>query len=163
MTYDSGCYALDSIQPCPIAITFPGDKVYRFQSVLPPSSQYGYPIGSVAMTFTNLPGTHGTLEIDIGYINLVNWMDFSGFNPTRFRFTSAEGDVYVIDQTAGVQSITDRNQNTLTITTNGIVHSSGASVTFLRDAQGRIREIVDPIRPPQRHAGVRCRYGLCSH
>ena len=31
------------------------------------------------------------------------------------------------------------------ITTNGVAHSSGAGVSFLRDPQGRIREIVDPL------------------
>ncbi len=112
------------------------------------------------MTFTNLPGTSGSLEIDgdnradvdgyFGYINLINFEDFSTFNPTRFRLTTAEGDIYIVDEKEGLKSLSDRNSNTLLITTQGIqwtndvTHSGGVGISFLRDTQGRITNIVDP-------------------
>jgi len=150
----SSWYVLDSIKPRRVTVTI-GDRAFEFESRLTPSEQFGAPIASTRMTFTNLPGTYGTLEIDgdnladvsgfLGYVDLVNLGDGAYFNPTRFRFTSAEGDVYIIDEAVGLESLTDRNGNTLTITTNGIFHSSGLSVAFERDAEGRIQAITDPM------------------
>lgn len=50
----------------------------------------------------------------------------------------------MIDQTGGVQTITDPNGNVLSFTANGITHSAGLGVTFTRDANGRITQITDP-------------------
>lgn len=153
-TFETPFYSLDSVQPRRITVTLAGDKAYEFESVLTPSEQFGAPIESTRMTFTNLPSTYGTLEIDgdnkadvagsIGFINLIDISTTDYFNPTRFKFTTAEGDVYIIDEKEGLKRMTDRNGNTLTITTNGIFHSSGVSVTFTRDLQGRITAITDP-------------------
>lgn len=41
--------------------------------------------------------------------------------------------------------VRDLNNNTLTFTRDGIIHSSGKSVTFERDAMGRITRILDPM------------------
>jgi YD repeat-containing protein len=51
---------------------------------------------------------------------------------------------FVIEQGVGVKSMTDLNGNTLTINSNGIIHSSGESVVFTRDSLGRITQISDP-------------------
>ncbi len=75
-----GWYSLDSVKARQITLTFGGDKVYRFGSVVTPSEQYGYPIGSVRMTFTNAPGTYGALEIDGD-----NRADLDGYNQCGFR------------------------------------------------------------------------------
>jgi YD repeat-containing protein len=61
-----------------------------------------------------------------------------------FKLTTAEKFVYVIDQTGGVQTITDANGNVLSFTANGITHSAGLGVVFTRDANGRITQITDP-------------------
>ena len=50
----------------------------------------------------------------------------------------------MIDQTGGVQTITDPNGNVLSFTANGITHSAGLGITFTRDANGRITQITDP-------------------
>ncbi|MEZ6101666.1 MAG: putative Ig domain-containing protein [Pirellulaceae bacterium] len=68
----------------------------------------------------------------------------SGLNPDRYFLTRPDGTVYVYDQFTGLESITDRNGNTVTFTEDGITHSSGESIRFHRDGRGRIREIVDP-------------------
>ncbi len=153
-------YALDPVQPREITITLADNKVYHFQALVTPSQQFFYPIEDVHMTFTNMPGTYGGLAIDgdneatvdspSGYANLININDFSYFNPTRFRLTNEVGEVYIIDENAGLQSMADRNGNALLISTNGVIWTntltgtSGIGITFLRDAQGRITNIVDP-------------------
>ncbi|MGZ5518859.1 MAG: hypothetical protein ACXWJX_14280, partial [Limisphaerales bacterium] len=48
------------------------------------------------------------------------------------------------------------NSNTLTITPNGISHSSGVSVTFTPDNLGRLTTITDPI-------GNQLQYGYGSN
>src|SRR5262249_36694335 len=55
---------------------------------------------------------------------------------------------YHFGQSTGLQSITDRNGVTLTFTRNGITSSLGTSITFERDAQGRIERIIDPAGKP---------------
>ena len=45
---------------------------------------------------------------------------------------------------AGVESITDPNGHSVTFSDTGIVHSSGKSVSFIRDAEGQITAITDP-------------------
>jgi YD repeat-containing protein len=79
-----------------------------------------------------------------GLVNLINLSNQQIYNPKVFRLTTAEGYVYVIDQKLGVTSMTDLNANSLTINSTGIIHSSGKSIVFTRDAQGRITRITDP-------------------
>jgi YD repeat-containing protein len=71
--------------------------------------------------------------------------DTSGiFDRTQFKYTSKDGTEFVINQGGGLQSLKDTNNNTLTISASGIVHSSGKSITFTRDTQGRITQMTDP-------------------
>ena len=67
-----------------------------------------------------------------------------GINPNRYTLTTADGTAYVYDQVAGLQDITDLNGNQVTFTDNGVFHSSGESIQFIRDPQGRIKQIIDP-------------------
>ncbi len=39
----------------------------------------------------------------------------------------------------------DRNGNEVFVTSSGIIHENGRSVSFVRDAQGRITQIIDPL------------------
>ena len=50
----------------------------------------------------------------------------------------------MLDRTSGLVSATDRNGNTLTVSPTGITSSLGPSITFTRDAQGRITKVVGP-------------------
>jgi RHS repeat-associated protein len=159
-TPSSGWYSLDPVKPRQVTITLSDNKVYHFESALTPAQQWGYPIESVRMTFTNQPGTYGSLVIDgddeaavdayTGYVDLVDFVNFSFFNPTRFRFTNEVGDTYIIDELAGLQQMADRNGNTLLISSSGVLWTNvttggpAVGITFLRDAQGRITNIIDP-------------------
>jgi RHS repeat-associated protein len=73
------------------------------------------------------------------------------FNPAdslfeaSYTLTTHEGIAYDIDAPTGkLQSVRDTNGNTLTFTEGGVTSSTGVSVTFERDAQGRIGAVVDP-------------------
>ncbi len=149
-----GWYQLDPVRPREIAITFPNDRVCRFRASPIPDLQFGYPIATARLQFSALPGTLGSLEIEgtdlatidgfTGPVDLIDLGTFADFNPTRFRYHSPEGDTYVLDERTGLESITDRHGNSLTIDETGIHHSSGVSVQFVRDAEGCIVEIIDP-------------------
>lgn len=69
------------------------------------------------------------------------------WNPNRFKFTTKEGVVYTISETAGLETVRDANGNTLTIAPQGIISSLGVALTFQRDAAGRITKIIEPPVP----------------
>ena len=141
-----------------VTITFPGGKIYKFQAQLTPQCQLAGPITGPTLGFAQIPGEAGTEGATLapadggqalidgpipGRFNLVA-ADGSVYNPTTFNLTTAEGFTYTIDQTKGLSQIADLNGNTLTITHDGVLHSSGKSLLFHRDGQGRITSITDP-------------------
>ncbi len=73
---------------------------------------------------------------------------FSGI----YRLTTREGIIYRIDAVTGdLLTVEDRNGNQLSFSDDGIVSSTGQSVGFERNAQGRIVSVIDP-------AGQRIQY-----
>jgi RHS repeat-associated protein len=67
------------------------------------------------------------------------------YAPTTYRYTDPYGVVYTMGTDGTLKSIQDRNNNVLTFTPGGIVSEpSGQTVSFTRDAQGRITKIVTP-------------------
>ena len=147
-------YCIAPLFPRYVTVTFPNEKVYRFAAVASPQCQPIAPIQTPTITFVPVGKTHGTLTADggtdvmtdgsiPGTVNLVT-TDVVPYDPTLFRLTTESGVTYVIDETKGVQQIIDRAGNELTISRDGIAHSSGRGVTFTRDAAGRITAITDP-------------------
>jgi RHS repeat-associated protein/uncharacterized repeat protein (TIGR01451 family) len=67
------------------------------------------------------------------------------FDPQRVRLTTIDGTRIELARRGGITLIEDRNGNSLSITANGIVHSTGTSITFARDSQNRITAITDPM------------------
>jgi len=63
---------------------------------------------------------------------------------TKYRLTTRFGFIYNLDEDFGVESVVDPNGNSLTYSDTGIVHSSGKSVSFVRNADGQITSITDP-------------------
>jgi RHS repeat-associated protein len=148
-------YCVQPTRSHTVTVTFPNGKVYKFQAGTSPQCQRVVPIQTANMVFTPMAGTQGALEVvgatDVfvvgSYPGPVDVLDFDTldfFNPTLFKLTTEDGTAYVVDQQGGVQSMTDSNGNTLNINANGITHSSGKSVAFTRDSQGRITQITDP-------------------
>jgi RHS repeat-associated protein len=143
-----------------VTVTFPDGRLFKFQATLSSQCQLIAPFEFATVGYSQLPGTPGTQgarlvaldENDVfvagaapGDVELLSAETVDVYNPTRFQLTTAEGYVYVIDQKAGLQRIVDPNGNTVTVSANGLIHSSGKSVAFTRDAQGRITRITDPL------------------
>jgi len=142
-----------------VTVTFPDGRQFKFQASLNAQCQLIAPFEFATVSYRQLtasPGTQGARlvaldENDVfvagaapGDVELLNAESVETYNPTRFQLTTADGTSYIIDEKAGLQSVRDLNNNTLTITPQGIIHSGGRSLTFTRDAQGRITRITDP-------------------
>ena len=103
-----------------------------------------------APVFRPDPGVEETLEV--AYTPLSIFGDGSvglylfGFtyNPSNYTLTTKNGTGYNYNQYNGLQTVEDRNGNTLTFEDDGITSSTGLEVDFIRDSQGRITQIVDP-------------------
>jgi RHS repeat-associated protein len=152
-------YCVQPVHPKVVTITFPDGKQYKFQAAPNPSCQQAAPFTQATMGYTQLQGDSGTggatliatgdnsVIADASVPGLFNWISVSGgvlYNPTQFQLSTAEGYVYVVDEKLGLLSLTDPNGNKLTVNSGGIIHSSGKSIVFTRDAQGRITKITDP-------------------
>lgn len=141
---------------------------------LPSNCKFDGPVTTGTMQFVALNGSQGTLTLStqsgddasgsfaweaglggLGVGKLTQGIaNTSTFNPTTFRYTEPDGTSYVIDEVLGMLSLTDTNENTLTINAAGVHHSAGESILFTRDtANGnRITEVTDP-------AGQKILYG----
>jgi RHS repeat-associated protein len=154
-----GSFAMQEGRPHKVTITFPDGKVYEFQGALSPSQQQAGTITAGTYGFTPIAPTLGTLAVVGDNDILVNGapdeqntsvpvtlnnLNGTLFNPTLFKLTTVEGAEFVIDQKKGLVSMTDLNGNSVTFTDNGIISSTGKSIVFDRDAQGRIAKITDP-------------------
>ncbi|MBY0276502.1 FG-GAP-like repeat-containing protein [Candidatus Binatia bacterium] len=145
-----------------VALTLPDGKVETFDLQLSPTAQPFSLDFTNAVGFTPRPGTLGTLEsldntsllVVPGGAEVELWDDttFQTYAPRRFRYTSPTGQKIVIDRLGGVESVTDPNGNGLTFDAFGITHTSGKSVAFTRDGEGRITQITDPAGAIQQYA-----------
>lgn len=144
--------------PHTVTVTYPDGKIEEFSLAVSPSSQMVYPIEIATISFVPKAGTTSTLtSLDQSPADLLvnppsvssntTLVDYSIniYDPQRFRLTTLDGTVYVLNRQTGLESIKDSNGNTITFTSNGIIHSAGKSVLFNRDAQGRITSITDPM------------------
>jgi len=102
-------------------------------------------------SFTPDPGVFDKLEVESQPLTLrgdgtvgIFFYSFIGFNPSVYKLTTKNGTVYRYDQNKGLIDITDRNGNVLNYTDQGINSSTGQSIAFQRDFEGRITQITDP-------------------
>lgn len=123
-------YCLDSTTSKIVTVTFPGGKVYRFQTQNSIECQNFGPIIAPVLSFTQLPGPANTAGatltpadggqavLDGSIPGPQNFFGFDGnvYNPTAFVLKTADGTRYGIDQKLGLTSVTDVNGNTLTFT-----------------------------------------------
>lgn len=149
-------YCVEPTRAHLVTVTFPGGKVYKFRPAVSPHCQPAFPIEFANVTFEPMPGTNGSLaavgsnEVVVagssypGPVDLHGDGAFGFYDPTVFRLMTEDGTTYVLEEGAGVRSVADTSGNTLTIGRDGIIHSSGKSVSFTRDAGGRITQITDP-------------------
>ncbi len=69
--------------------------------------------------------------------------DMSIFAPEHFMLTRADGIKYYFTLKDGLYKIEDTYGRNITITNEGITYSEGGSITFNRDANGKITSITD--------------------
>ncbi len=108
--------------------------------------------------FTPEPGLPGTLapsghgctlggyyfwDVIVQYGNLYMCDTGGQYSPPGYIYTDQFGTQYTMGSDGSLQSIVDRGGNTLTVTASGISSSTGLSVPFVRDSQGRITQITD--------------------
>jgi RHS repeat-associated protein len=168
-------YCITPAQNHIVTIRLPGDQLYQFQPVLTAGvvdfsgdkqngCQYLTPLQTVDVSFVPVgatpanatltavngtalfvSGTFGAIGAPPAPIQLVDSVTGNTFDPDQFQFTMPTGQTFLVSRTFGVQSVTDTNSNTLTITSAGITSSTGKGVSFTRDSQNRITTITDPM------------------
>ena len=156
-------YFIDPVNERDLTVTLANGREYKFTATFYTNSQFGAPIDSGTVVYQPTPDTYATLQSvegdDVtvaiansipGTVDLFDAATGDFFNPTLFKMTTEEGEVYIIDEITGLQSMSDRNGNTLLFSTNGVFWTNtvtggpSTGVTFVRDLQGRISQILDP-------------------
>ena len=66
------------------------------------------------------------------------------YNPETYILISPEGTRYTYEQHGGLTSVEDAGGNRITVSANGFTATDGRSIEFVRDAQNRITQIIDP-------------------
>jgi RHS repeat-associated protein len=154
-------YFMDSVNDRDLTVTLANGREFKFTAKFSPESRLDVPIQSGIVTYQPTPDTYAKLEsvrgddVEVsgsipGPVDLFDVQTGGFFNPSLFKLTTEEGEVYIIDENEGLKSLTDRNGNTLLVTTNGVVWTNtitggpSVGVTFVRDPEGRISQIIDP-------------------
>lgn len=137
--------------PHVVTITWPDGRQELFD--LTPAKGSTFYRWLTTAAFTGRPGTTSKLEVagdaTLSYLDDGNlYGGFVGedgvFDPQRFRLTTKDGTVYLLDRDTGVVSITEPNGERITFGSGGITSTSGPGVTFARDTRGRITRIEGP-------------------
>jgi uncharacterized repeat protein (TIGR01451 family) len=146
-----GCqYAFKSSVPHTVTVTFPDQHQERFNFTPSGGFSVFYFLGAAA--FTPVPGTGTTstleaLSTDISYDfagNIDNDLFGDLYSPTRFKLTTRDGKVFVLDTATGLVSETDPSGNSVSVDGSGVHASTGQSITFVKDGTGRITKITEP-------------------
>jgi RHS repeat-associated protein len=152
-------YCIQAAKPHQVTVSFSDDTTYQFLSATNPQCRQLVPIQDepVSMTFSPIGITPSNASLAIlggtqplvtgsvpGPVSLLDQNTFASFDPDQYLLTLPDGRVLQISRSSGLQSMTDLNGNKLTVTSAGITHSSGKSVSFLRDQTGHITKITDP-------------------
>ena len=135
-----------------VTVTLPTGDVERFEVQANPRCNLAIPNFNVQLAFNATGDTQSILEAvdskSARFFNgstLVDTSTFSGpVDPDRYILTTRAGYKYTLDKTFGIVSVEDPNGNSLFYSDNAIIHSSGESIRFYRDIDGRIVRIVDP-------------------
>ena len=112
--------------------------------LLPPFGTIYHP------AFTPDPGVYDTLTADDIPLQKTPSGEYRyylfglPYNPDTFHLTTKDNLTYTYNKFTGLQSVSDLNGNTLTVTANGVTSSTGVSIQFVRDEEGRITQIIDP-------------------
>ncbi|MBV6465470.1 MAG: hypothetical protein PGMFKBFP_00747 [Anaerolineales bacterium] len=130
-----------------VYVTMPDGRRIGFQFAPVPVSPW-FPF-IVKTAFQPDPGVYDTLSVDEAYVVQSAGYFYTGlftdnFNPSQYTLTTKDGAKYVLHEQDGLLRVEDLNGNTLAVSETGITHSSGTNISFVRDSEGRIQEIIDP-------------------
>jgi len=125
-------FALDVTSPAPTLGGCFGVAAFQPTGGYPGSARLEI-LGSTEVFWQN--GSSALLDLDT----------FNVYQPIDVRLTLPSGRQYDLNLTRGITRVADLNGNVVTIGAGGIVHSSGRSVSFVRDGTGRIAQVVDPL------------------
>jgi RHS repeat-associated protein len=144
-------YSIIETRPHTVSIDWGNGQIDKFNMKLTPSSRLMIPIETgISVSYTASSGTTSTLEALGTTTNLIYNagtlydLDLNVYNPTEYKLTQADGTVYIISETTGVESITHPDGTVITFDKDGVYHSDGKSILFTRDTQGRITKITGP-------------------
>ena len=146
------CDTAQEIRTHQSSVRLSDSEVYRFQPILTQrAATTGGCFARVAFTFVDGPEPGARLEV-LGS-DAVFWANASTilvdpdsqvlFDPTRVRLTTRDGRVFDVDRGFGVTRVADPNGLTVTLSSSGITHSDGVSISFERDVANRITRVVD--------------------
>ena len=135
-----------------VFITAPGGERVGF--TFDPQPGTPGPLGlPYRVAFQSDPGNYWQLEVPQGnqaFLTLTGdgtvQLFGTGFpyNPEVYVLIAPDGRRYTVHEDRGMLRAEDPAGNALNFTDSGIAHSSGLQLNFVRDPQGRIREIRDP-------------------
>jgi RHS repeat-associated protein len=133
-----------------VTITLPNGKRSTFYFTPQPAP---FPFSFLIFPkYTPEAGTYGSLISDGCGLLVAGpgvyycFLDYHTYNPTAYQYTDPYGRQYVMERSGAMRSIKELTGNTLTFTSNGITSSEGGvSIPFVRDGQGRIEKITDPL------------------
>jgi len=107
---------------------------YRAEFVPDPGNYHRLevPQGNQAFLRLNADGSVGLFAIGFPW------------NPEQYVLIAPDGRRYFVHEDQGLLAAEDTNGNRISINPNGIDHSNGPGLDFVRDGQGRIIEVRDP-------------------
>ncbi|MBX3714257.1 MAG: tandem-95 repeat protein, partial [Lysobacter sp.] len=128
-----------------VTVALPDGSVEKFRAKAMPECQFLVPPSEVELVFEPMPGTYSQLSqtrygaLRVVANELVDLNDEGGaVDPDQYRLTLKDGTVYDLDQTFGLRKVSDAHGNSLSFSREGVSHSTGVGVRFIRDAAGRI-------------------------
>jgi len=134
-----------------VTVRMPDGEVESFVARAEPECTQLVPTVDVTIVFEPIDGTDSTLEqTDFGLVRIVgnNIVDLGApgepIDPDGYRLTTPEGLIFTLDQSFGIQQVQEPNGSTLTFSNNGVIHSQGFALNFIRDGAGRITSVVAP-------------------
>ncbi|PWQ95057.1 RHS repeat domain-containing protein [Leucothrix arctica] len=135
-----------------VSVTLPNGRVEKFVAKASPQCQQITPAIDVAIVFEPVGNTTATLtQSDYSTVRIVNGnlVDLLGdpgldVDPQNYQLTTADGYIYDLEQGFNIRKVTEPNGQTLTFSSEGVFHSTGASVSFERDVNGNISAITLP-------------------
>lgn len=160
--FSSGSLPCQGVSPTKSHVTeirFSDQEIYRFafNVTTPPGGssppclgrgrflQVGGRPGAKLEDINHLGEPYVTL-VGTGSDQIADYEDLGGatYEPADVRLTTRDGRQFDLHITRGLTRIADTNGNSVTITPNGITHSSGRSISIARDGLGRVTQITDP-------------------